>query len=89
MALDGLTDRVRTADGYHFIRFVQVAEVGVTRRDDLRGCWEVAGTIYADRGQAFDAAEALLDSAEEPPEPDDSSPDLAERVSTGAQRSPL
>ena len=90
MALQGLTDRVKTDDGYHFIRLVQVGDVEVLRRDDLRGCWEVNGTVYGSREEAYDAAERVLDSlTEEAPEPDDSTPDLAERVSTGAQTTPL
>ena len=57
----------------------------VLRRDDLRGCWEVMGKVYGSREEAYDAAERVLDALQEnPPEPDDSSPDLAERVSTGA-----
>ena len=87
MALQGLTDRVKTDDGYHFTRFAMTGEVDVLRRDDLRGCWEVNGTVYGSREEAYDAAERALDRAtEEAPEPDDSTPDLAERVSTGVQR---
>lgn len=90
MALNGMTDRVKTDDGYHFTRFTQVGDVEVLRRDDLRGCWEVMGKVYGSREEAYDAAERVLDALQEnPPEPDDSSPDLAERVSTGAQTTPL
>jgi hypothetical protein len=84
MALNGLTDRVKTDDGYHFTRFTVSGEAEVLRRDDLRGCWEVNGTVYGSREEAFEAAEQMLDAeTQEAPEPDDSSPDLAERVAAG------
>jgi hypothetical protein len=63
------TDYVRTDDGFHLIRYAQVGEAHVTRRDDLRGCWEFNGTIYSTRQEAFDAAERVMSQdLEGPPE---------------------
>jgi len=62
MGLNGLTDYIKTDEGYHLVRYAVVAEVDVHRRDDLRGIWEVDnGTMYPDRQTAFDEAERRLD----------------------------
>lgn len=57
------TDRIKTDDGYHLVRYVQVGEVEVIRRDDLRGVWWTCGGMYATRDAALEAAEAFLDAA--------------------------
>lgn len=80
MSLNGLTDTIKTDNGYHLIRYAVVAEIEVIKRDDLRGIWQVEDNekvwFYPDRETAFAAAEGMLDLAtQEPPEPEDSEPE--------------
>lgn len=81
--LNGLTDHIKTDEGYHLVRYAVVGEVDVVRRDDLRGIWEVTDgngimRLYPDREAAFLGAEHALDAMTEeapseepePPEPE-------------------
>lgn len=82
MGLNGLTDTIKTENGYHLIRYAVVGEIEVIKRDDLRGIWQVEDNekvwFYPDRETAFAAAEGMLDLATqeapseepEPPEPE-------------------
>lgn len=66
---DQRIERHRAENGTMFTLVEVVDEVLAIRRDDLRGCWEVNGTVYATRDEAYAVAEANL-HANPQPEPE-------------------
>lgn len=64
--MDTRIETTRIDGGYVVTKLAVVAEVAITRRDDLRGVWQCDGTFYATRELAQEAAERALEGAPDP-----------------------